>query len=169
MFQLQNGEWNTSFQPSKKRSCELQGPHLIISVHSCFGNLGPVSISEKTSNHKISRSLGAARFAFRIVQSLWNLTDTWAALLLMCLSNCKAIRTLQHSIARLRDFEISRWDVLSHLAELGHRQTPYWINRDNGYCDRDINWVFKGFIALPLTYLLSLASGRFGSRSNFRA
>ena len=35
--------------------------------------LGPVSISDKTAYRKISQSLEAARFAFRIVRSLWNL------------------------------------------------------------------------------------------------
>ena len=35
-------------------------------------SLGPVSISEKTSFRKISQSLEAARFVFRIVRSLWN-------------------------------------------------------------------------------------------------
>ena len=43
-------------------------------------------------------------FVFRIVRSLWNLTETLAALLSTCLSNFKAIRTFQHSISRLRDF-----------------------------------------------------------------
>ena len=54
--------------------------------------LGPVSISEKTSFRKISSSLEAARFVFRIVRSLWNLTGTSAAVLPMCLSNFKTIR-----------------------------------------------------------------------------
>ena len=35
--------------------------------------LGPVSISDKTSYRKISQSLEAARFVFRIVRPLWNL------------------------------------------------------------------------------------------------
>ena len=42
---------------------------------------GPVSISDKTSYRKISWSLEAARFVFRIVRSLWNLTGTSAAML----------------------------------------------------------------------------------------
>ena len=37
---------------------------------------GPVSIYNKTSNRKISRSLEAASFAFRIIRSLWNLAGT---------------------------------------------------------------------------------------------
>ena len=65
---------------------------------------GPVSISEKTSYRKISWSLEAARFVFRIVPSLWNLTDTSAALLPMCLSNFNAIRQFKVPISWLRDF-----------------------------------------------------------------
>ena len=70
--------------------------HLII--------LGPVSISEKTSFRKISSSLEAAIFVFRIVRSLWNLTGTSAAVLPMCLSNFKTIRQFKVTISRLRGF-----------------------------------------------------------------
>ena len=62
------------------------------------------SLSGKTSNHKISWSLEAARFGFKLFQSLWNLAGTSAALLSRCLSNFSAIRPLQHPISRLRDF-----------------------------------------------------------------
>ena len=65
---------------------------------------GPVSISKKTSYRKISWSLEAARFVFRIVWSLWNLTGTSAALLPMCLSNFKSIRQFKVPISWLRDF-----------------------------------------------------------------
>ena len=65
---------------------------------------GPVSISEKTSYRKISWSLEATRFVFRVVRSLWNLTGTSAALLPMCLSNFKAIRLFKVPISWLRDF-----------------------------------------------------------------
>ena len=64
----------------------------------------PVSIFDKTSYRKISQSLEAARFLFRIVRSLWNLTGTSAALLPMCLSNFIAMRWSKLPIARLRDF-----------------------------------------------------------------
>ena len=67
-------------------------------------NQGPVSISEKTFFRKISLSLEAARFVIRIVRSLWNLTDTSAAVLPMCLSNFKAIRQFKIPISWLRDF-----------------------------------------------------------------
>ena len=49
-------------------------------------------------------SLEVARFVFRIVRSLWNLTGTSAAVLPMCLSNCKAIRQFKVPISWLRDF-----------------------------------------------------------------
>ena len=66
--------------------------------------LGLYSLSGKTSYRKISWSLEAARFGFKLFQSLWNLAGTSAVLLPMCLSNFKAIRPLQHPISRLRDF-----------------------------------------------------------------
>ena len=53
---------------------------------------------------EISQSLEAARFAFRIVRSPWNLTGTSAAQLPKCLSNLKAIRIFQQPILNLRDF-----------------------------------------------------------------
>ena len=67
-------------------------------------HLGPISISEKTSFCKISSSLEAARFVFRIFRSLWNLTGTSAAVLPVCLSNFKAIRQFKVPISWLRDF-----------------------------------------------------------------
>ena len=75
----------------------------------------PVSISEKTSYRKISWSLEATRFVFRIVRSLWNLTGTSAAVLPMCLSNCKAIRQFKVPISWLRDYEIP------------FHHTPLWL------------------------------------------
>ena len=77
---------------------------------------GPVSISETTSFHKISSSLEAARLVSRIVRSLWNLTDTSAALLPMCLSNFKAIRRFKSTIfVASRLHEILRKDVISDI------------------------------------------------------
>ena len=67
----------------------------------------PVSISEKTYFRKISWSIEAATFVFRIVRSLWNLTVTSVALLPICLSNFKAIRQLKVTLSWLRDFAIS--------------------------------------------------------------
>ena len=62
------------------------------------------SLSGRTSYGKISRSLEAARFVFKLVPSLWNLTSTSAAPLPRCLLNIRAIRSLKHPISRLRDF-----------------------------------------------------------------
>ena len=65
---------------------------------------GLYSLSGKTSYRKISWSLEAARFGFKLFQSLWNLAGTSAALLPRCLSNFRAIRPLQHPISWPRDF-----------------------------------------------------------------
>ena len=66
--------------------------------------LGLYSLSGKTSYRKISWSLKAAIFRFKLFQSLWNLAGTLAALLPRCLWNFRTIRPLQHPISRLRDF-----------------------------------------------------------------
>ena len=77
--------------------------YLSILFRATLGDLGPVSISEKTSFRKISSSLEAARFVFRIVLSFWNLTGTSAAVLPMCMSNFKTIRQFKVPISWLRD------------------------------------------------------------------
>ena len=46
------------------------------------------------SHHKISWSLEAMRFGFRLLDSLRNLSDTSAAALPRCLSNLQAIRSI---------------------------------------------------------------------------
>ena len=74
--------------------------HVIVLSHP----QGLYSLSGKTSYRKISWSLEAARFGFKLFQSLWNLAGTSAAMLPRCLSNFRAIRPLQHPISRLRDF-----------------------------------------------------------------
>ena len=79
----------------------LWGP-IIISLYS--RDLGPVSISEKTSFRKISLSLEATRSVLWIVVSLWNWTGMSAALLPRCLSNFRAIGQFLIQISRLRDF-----------------------------------------------------------------
>ena len=53
---------------------------------------GLYSLSSKMSYRQISWSLKVARFRFRLVQSLWNLTGTSAAILLRCLSNFRAMQ-----------------------------------------------------------------------------
>ena len=52
------------------------------------------SPSGRTSYHKISRSLEAARFMFRFFQSLGHLIGNLAVVLPRCLSNIRAMRTL---------------------------------------------------------------------------
>ena len=55
---------------------------------------------------KFSKSLEAVRFVFRIVQSLWHLTDTSAAVLQRWLSNFK-MQQFKIPISRLWDFKRS--------------------------------------------------------------
>ena len=64
----------------------------LVSGKAC--NLGSVSISDKTSCCKISRSIKATIFGFRLCQSLRNLTGTLAAPLPICSSSARAIRSL---------------------------------------------------------------------------
>ena len=92
-----NGNWQTS----RVSLLDSHGHGFSISLQKV---LGPVSISEKTSFRKILSSLEAARFVFRIIRSLCNLTGTSAAVLPMCLSNFKAIRQFKVPISWLRDF-----------------------------------------------------------------
>ena len=82
---------------------------------------GLYSLSGKTSYRKISRSLEAAGFGFKLFQSLWNLAGTSAELLPRCLSNFRAIRPLQHPISRLRDF-----------TRFGGKASYRWVNRSPG-------------------------------------
>ena len=59
------------------------------------------SIHSAVRRRKISWSLEAARFRFKLFKSLWNLTGTSATALPRCLSNVKAIH---NPISRIRDF-----------------------------------------------------------------
>ena len=53
-----------------------------------------LTLNHACCNSKISWSLETARFAFRLLQSVWNLTGTSAAVLPRCLSNITTIRSL---------------------------------------------------------------------------
>ena len=86
--------------PTNNHNRQWRSIRCLLEVHT----LGLYSLSGKTSYCKISWSLEAARFGFKLFQSLWNLAGTSAALLPRCLSNFRAIRPLQHPISRLRDF-----------------------------------------------------------------
>ena len=84
----------------------MSGSDMIFEYILCFLNriMGLYSLSGRTSYRKISWSLEVARLIFR----LSNLTGTSArAALPRCLSNFRAIRSLQHPISRLRDFKRS--------------------------------------------------------------
>ena len=63
---------------------------------------GLYSLGGMTSYRKISWSFGAARFGFRLFQLLWHLTGPSVAALARCLSNYRAIQSLQHPTSRLR-------------------------------------------------------------------
>ena len=65
---------------------------------------GLYSLSERTSYRKISWSHEAARFGFRLSQSLWNLTGNSAAALPRCLSYFKRNN---HYKTQSRGFRIS--------------------------------------------------------------
>ena len=82
---------------------------------SIWYNLDPVSISNKTSYHKILWSIEAPRLVVCIVASLWNLTSTSATLLPRCLSNFRAIVHFLLQISWLRDIARS------------YNKTSYWI------------------------------------------
>ena len=62
------------------------------------------SLSSKTSYRKISWNLESVKSRYRLFQSLRICTGTSAAGLPRCLSNFRAIRSLQYPISRLRDF-----------------------------------------------------------------
>ena len=73
------------------------------------------AIATRTPLRKITWRFETARFVFRIVRSLWNLTSTLAAMLPMCPSNFKAMRWFKLPISRLRDSMRS------------YDKTSYWI------------------------------------------
>ena len=72
------------------------------------------SLSSKTSYRNISWGVEAARFGFRIFQSLCNLTDTSAALLPRCL--CQIQAQCDHYSIQSRGFETSRDLVARRLS-----------------------------------------------------
>ena len=86
-------------------------------------------LSGKTSYRKISWSLEAARFGFKLFQSLWNLAGTSAALLPRCLSNFRAIRPFQHTISRLRDFTSFGGKTSYRLVNRGPEYYLDWMLR----------------------------------------
>ena len=61
-------------------------------------------LNGRTSYRRTSWRLKAAKFGFKLFQSLWNSTGTLSTELRRCLSNFRAIRSLQHPISRLQVF-----------------------------------------------------------------
>ena len=80
--------------PQSSRRVLHKDPHPFRIHCSLCSSQGLYSLSGKTSYRKISWSLEAARFVFRLFQSLWNLTTISAAMLPRCLSNFRTIRSL---------------------------------------------------------------------------
>ena len=70
---------NSSADPSAELSA--REPTSQRSTQQSMGVVGLYSLSSKTSYRKISWSLEAARFVFRLFQSLWNLTTISTAML----------------------------------------------------------------------------------------
>ena len=67
----------------------------VITIHwkiTVENHLGLFLLSSRRTYRKISWSLEAARFGFRLFQSLWYLSGTSAHVLLRCLSNVRVIR-----------------------------------------------------------------------------
>ena len=104
--------------------------HYPVQCGDIISNLGPVSISDKTTCFKISWSLEAARFVFRIVRSLWNLAGTSVALLPKCVSNFKAMRKFKLRISRFRAFTRSC------------DKTSYWILKRGPGCEEAVIFLF---------------------------
>ena len=84
------------------------------------------SLSRRTSYRKISRNLEAVTFGFKLFQSLWNLTDISAALLPRCLSNFRAIRSMQLPISRLRDSVRFGGKTSNRLVNRGPGVMKWW-------------------------------------------
>ena len=99
--------------------------------------LGLYSLSGKTSYRKISWSLEVAGFGSKLFQSLWNLAGTSAALLPRCLSNCRAIQPMQHTISRLRDFTRFGGKTSYRLVNRGPEQDPWQCVRLNNRISRN--------------------------------
>ena len=130
--------------PDLIKHCYMCCIQVILVAHLCRRNYSYTQdlywLSGKTSYCKISRSLEAARFGFKLFQSLWNLAGTSAALLPRCLSNFRAIRPLQHPISRLRDF-----------TRIGGKASYRLVNRGPGLVQRDetpLHWLVTNGFAL---------------------
>ena len=72
--------------------------------------LGPVSMFDRTSYCKISQSLEASRFVFRIVRSLWNLT---AADVPVTFQRDAIIQTTNLAAPRIHEILLIDWSTSS--------------------------------------------------------
>ena len=96
---------------------------------------GPVSIYDKTSYSKVSQILKTARFVFRIVWSLRNLTGTSTAVLPKFLLISNLCDNFKLPISRLRDFTRSYDKTSYRILKRGpvyffgdrSKRTGFWI------------------------------------------
>ena len=99
----------------------------------------------------ITWSLEIKRFGFKLSQSLWHLTGTSEAALLRCLSNFRAIRSLQHPISQLRDFK-----------RFGVKASYRLTNRDPGVLKIDTSGTTFNETFHPKSAFWKLLSAIFG-------
>ena len=88
---------------SQQDACQRKQTRIQIPVLS-FPPRGLYSLKGRTSYHKISWSLEAARFSVRLLRSLWNLTGVSEALLPVKFQSDMIIITPNHAAPRLREF-----------------------------------------------------------------
>ena len=125
-LQVKSGpSWLPVYKPDRWLDCELDGL-----IRMCLFLLGLYSLSGKTSYRKISWSLEAGRFGFKLFQSLWNLAGTSATLLPRCLSNFRAIWPLQHPISWLRDFTRFGGKTSYHSVNRGPVSVQHCVGND---------------------------------------
>ena len=84
--------WVSILSRLENTDCIIAGPHCKVSYWWCI--IFEYKASKRTDvAPKISYIRDAARFQFRLFQSIWNLTGTSAAALRKCLSNFRAMRS----------------------------------------------------------------------------
>ena len=99
--------------------CVLGAVSHIQSLYQRFRHQGLYSASGEASYCKISWCLGAARFGFRLFQSLWKLKGTSVILLSTCLSYFGVIWSLKQPISQFWDFMRFGGKTPYHLVNRG--------------------------------------------------
>ena len=107
---------------------------------------GPVSKSDKTSYRKVSQSLDAARFVFRIVRSIWNLAGTSAALLPRGASQISKryehFHTRSRAYETLRDLTIRRlivyWNGAQVVTAIHLKIRHPWISSSGAWSSNEL-------------------------------